>query len=210
MYGLQEGYQPFCQNISYPLPVWYTKSLPSFTPLTDNDPTRVIRIQAGISSPPILRLQYKAFSGARMLEVPDIVYTRLSIPVKIDEVLKKAPQNRVNIFDNVEEVDMFDRDLDILKQERNPKEKSGMNLKSLNIKEIVKNRKKDSEEEKELYAAAQASKHNRLKTDVLPEKNYNLGKYEHDHLLNATRYVFSGLFSDWSVSFDSANESNPR
>ena len=117
MYGLQEGYAPFCQNISYPLPIWYTKSLPSFTPIIPTDSTRVVRIQAGIASPPILRIQYKAFAGARVLEVPNYVYTRLSIPVKIDEVLKKAPQNRVNIFDNVEEVDMFDRDLDILKQE---------------------------------------------------------------------------------------------
>ena len=36
-----------------------------------------------------------------------------------------------------------------------------------------------------------ASKHNRLKTDILPEKNYNLGLYEHEQLLNTTRYVFS-------------------
>ena len=46
----------------------------------------------------------KAFSGARIMDTPQYVYTRLSIPVKIDEVLKKAPQNRVNIFDNVDEV----------------------------------------------------------------------------------------------------------
>ena len=45
MYGLQEGYAPFCQNISYPLPIWYTKSLPSFTPITQTDSTRVVRIQ---------------------------------------------------------------------------------------------------------------------------------------------------------------------
>ena len=38
------------------------------------------------------------------MDTPQYVYTRLSIPVKIDEVLKKAPQNRVNIFDNVDEV----------------------------------------------------------------------------------------------------------
>ena len=75
----------------------------------------VFYLQAGIASPPILRIQYKPYAGARVLEVPNYVYTRLSIPVKIDEVLKKAPSNRVNIFDNVEEVDMFDRDLDILK-----------------------------------------------------------------------------------------------
>jgi len=93
MYGLQEGFKPYCQQISYPLPIWYTKSLPSFTPILDSDPTRIIRIQAGIASPPILRLQYKSYSatGSRVVETPSYVFTRLSIPVRIDEVLKKAP-----------------------------------------------------------------------------------------------------------------------
>ena len=60
MYGLQEGFKPFCQQNTYPLPIWYTKSLPAFTPIYDSDSIRIVRIQAGIASPPILRMQFKA------------------------------------------------------------------------------------------------------------------------------------------------------
>jgi hypothetical protein len=51
--------------------------------------------------------------------------------------------------------------------------------------------KKEEEEKEMLLAAGQNTKHNRLKSDVLPEKCYNLGEYEHEKLLSGTRYVFS-------------------
>ena len=67
------------------------------------------------------------------------------------------------------------------------KDEKGGVLKSGGIKQILKRKKKDSEEQKELLVAAQASKHNRLKTDVLPEKNYDLDSYVQDQLLSTTR-----------------------
>ena len=193
MYGVQEGFKPYCHQISYPLPIWYTKSLPSFSPIYKHDQLRTIRIQPGIKTPPLLRLQYKAFSSSssRVVDMPNFIYSRLSMPVRILETLKKAPSDRVNVFDAPEEVDQFDRDLDILK-EREKEEKQAKPKVSLGLKQILNRRGKKEEEEAELLLAAGASqKHNRLKMDVLPSMTYNLGDYEHQNLLAGSRYVFS-------------------
>jgi len=100
--------------------------------------------------------------------------------------------NRVNIFDAREEVDQFDVDLDVLKEREREEKQGGMKLKPGGIKKILNRRGKKEEEEKEmLMAAGQNTKHNRLRSDVLPEKCYNLGEYEHEKLLAGTRYVFS-------------------
>lgn len=136
-------------------------------------------------------MPYSTISGSRVVDAPSYVFTRLSIPVRIEETLKKAPSNRVNIFDQHEEIDQFDRDLDVLR-EKEREEKQGMKLKPGGIKKILNRRGKKEEEEKELLRqAGQNTKHNRLRNDVLPEKCYNLGEYEHEKLLAGTRYVFS-------------------
>ncbi|XP_050406916.2 ryanodine receptor [Patella vulgata] len=84
--GLQEGYEPFCVNMTRQLPLWYSKGQPLFNPLDVDDPQiQVNRIPGGANVTPCLKVQSKTFGT---LEKVRLEYFRLSLPVKCrDEFL---------------------------------------------------------------------------------------------------------------------------
>ena len=58
--GLQEGYEPFCVNMTRPLTFWYSKQLPIFENAEDLPNTKidVTRMPAGADNPPSLKVRY--------------------------------------------------------------------------------------------------------------------------------------------------------
>ena len=56
--GLQEGYEPFCVNMTRPVTFWYTKQQPIFENAEDLPNTKidVTRLPAGADNPPSLKV----------------------------------------------------------------------------------------------------------------------------------------------------------
>ncbi|XKL68210.1 hypothetical protein PGB90_003701 [Kerria lacca] len=79
MCGLQEGYEPFCINMKWPVTFWYTKDQPIFE--NTDDFTSVIdvtRIPAGSDTPPCLKISHNTFET---MEKANWEFLRLSLPV---------------------------------------------------------------------------------------------------------------------------------
>ncbi|XP_071161899.1 ryanodine receptor-like [Mytilus edulis] len=86
--GLQEGYEPFCVNMTRRVPLWYGKDLPLFEPVDDNHPRlQIQRIPGGSHVTPCLKVLSKTFGT---LEKVHLEYLRLSLPVQCkDEFLHR-------------------------------------------------------------------------------------------------------------------------
>ncbi|KAH3855014.1 hypothetical protein DPMN_097574, partial [Dreissena polymorpha] len=78
--GLQEGYEPFCVNMTRIMSLWYTRDQAHFTTVTNSDPSiAVSRIPGGANVAPCLKVTSKTFGT---LEDVKLEYLRLSLPVK--------------------------------------------------------------------------------------------------------------------------------
>ncbi|ESO90186.1 hypothetical protein LOTGIDRAFT_123762 [Lottia gigantea] len=84
--GLQEGYEPFCVNMTRQLPLWYSKEQALFCSLETDDPQiQITRIPGGANVTPCLKVQSKTFGT---LEKVKLEFFRLSLPVRCrDEFL---------------------------------------------------------------------------------------------------------------------------
>lgn len=113
MYGMQEGYQPFSGRIKHSIPIWYTKSKPSFDVVKPTDDIIVEKIPSSAISPPCISVKYKNFGVLR--KNPEMVYIRLNMPVRSHEVYATKTK-QINVFPETHdegEVD-FEQDFDML------------------------------------------------------------------------------------------------
>ncbi|KAL4238125.1 Ryanodine receptor 2 [Mactra antiquata] len=100
--GLQEGYEPFCVNMTRHMTLWYTKEKPRFESISKNNPhVSVSRIPGGANVAPCLKVTSKTFGT---LEDVKLEYLRLSLPVKCkDEFVTRtmsshmAMERRMNL-----------------------------------------------------------------------------------------------------------------
>ncbi|CAM4882414.1 unnamed protein product [Rotaria socialis] len=77
--GLQEGYEPFCVNMSRNLTFWYSNFIPRFQPIkSDSSSWGVTRTGASRDSPPIIKLESRLFGT---LEKVELEFLRLSLPL---------------------------------------------------------------------------------------------------------------------------------
>ncbi|UJR09568.1 hypothetical protein I4U23_013803 [Adineta vaga] len=77
--GLQEGYEPFCVNMSRNLTFWYSNFIPKFQTIKSDAPSvSVIRIGASRDNPPMIRLESRLFGT---LEKVEFEFFRLSLPI---------------------------------------------------------------------------------------------------------------------------------
>lgn len=78
--GLQEGYEPFCVNMTRAVTYWFTKDQPIFENTDDMADTKidVTRILAGSDSPPCLKISHNTFET---MEKANWEFLRLSLPV---------------------------------------------------------------------------------------------------------------------------------
>ncbi|XP_052768471.1 ryanodine receptor 2-like isoform X9 [Mya arenaria] len=78
--GLQEGYEPFCVNMTRMMTLWYTKDQPAFETVTPaNANVSVSRIPGGANVAPCLKVTSKTFGS---LDEVKLEYLRLSLPVR--------------------------------------------------------------------------------------------------------------------------------
>ena len=84
MCGLQEGYEPFCVNMTRNVTFWYTKSLPIFENNEDlaNSKIDVTRLPAGADNPPSLKISHNTYEQE---EKADWEFLRLSLPVTLND-----------------------------------------------------------------------------------------------------------------------------
>ncbi|KAK4873043.1 hypothetical protein RN001_015072 [Aquatica leii] len=78
--GLQEGYEPFCVNMTRAVAYWFTKDQPIFENTDDMFDTKidVTRILAGSDSPPCMKISHNTFET---MEKANWEFLRLSLPV---------------------------------------------------------------------------------------------------------------------------------
>uniref|UniRef100_A0A8C3HTP2 Ryanodine receptor 1 n=1 Tax=Chrysemys picta bellii TaxID=8478 RepID=A0A8C3HTP2_CHRPI len=80
--GLQEGFEPFAINMKRDISMWFSKSLPQFSPI----PPRVSRIDGTVDNPPCLKLTHRTFGSQNA--VSELLFLRLSMPVEFHEKFK--------------------------------------------------------------------------------------------------------------------------
>ena len=80
MCGLQEGYEPFCVNMTRSVTFWYTKELSIFENNDDLAGTKidVTRMPAGADNPPSLKISHNTYEQE---EKADWEFMRLCLPV---------------------------------------------------------------------------------------------------------------------------------
>jgi len=80
--GLQEGYEPFCVNMTRQMTLWYSKDQPLFEPLNADHPRlEMTKVPGGTASPPTIKLNSKTYGT---LERVMLEYVRLSMPVRFN------------------------------------------------------------------------------------------------------------------------------
>ena len=84
MCGLQEGYEPFCVNMTRPVTFWYTKHQPIFENNDELEVTKidVTRLPAGSDNPPSLKISHNTYE---LEETADWEFLRLSLPVTCND-----------------------------------------------------------------------------------------------------------------------------
>ncbi|XP_065200353.1 ryanodine receptor [Planococcus citri] len=93
MCGLQEGYEPFCVNMKWPVTFWYTKDQPIFENTDDfASVIDVTRIPAGSDSPPCMKISHNTFET---MEKANWEFLRLSLPVMcLSEFIDEGEKQR--------------------------------------------------------------------------------------------------------------------
>ncbi|CAF0745111.1 unnamed protein product, partial [Didymodactylos carnosus] len=77
--GLQEGYEPFCVNMSKNLTFWYSNFIPCFADISPNSTSlEIIRIGASRDNSPSIKLVSKLFGT---LDAVQFEFLRLSLPL---------------------------------------------------------------------------------------------------------------------------------
>ncbi|XP_055337214.1 ryanodine receptor-like isoform X3 [Paramacrobiotus metropolitanus] len=107
--GLQEGYEPFCVNMTKPVPFWYDREQAMFVPVTDeNSMLEVSRIPPTAGAPPAIKLSRRSQGVSDRLQME---FLRLSLPITCREQ-----------YINDEEKQRMVHDLEIAKRatRRNP------------------------------------------------------------------------------------------
>uniref|UniRef100_A0A8D0GF69 Ryanodine receptor 1 n=1 Tax=Sphenodon punctatus TaxID=8508 RepID=A0A8D0GF69_SPHPU len=88
--GLQEGFEPFAINMKRDITMWFSKSLPQFSPVPNEHPhLEVLRIDGTVDSPPCMKLMHRTFGSQNA--VTELLFTRLSMPVEFHEKFKVTP-----------------------------------------------------------------------------------------------------------------------
>ncbi|XP_048259812.1 ryanodine receptor-like isoform X9 [Haliotis rufescens] len=89
--GLQEGYEPFCVNMTRQMTLWYGKEQALFKPLENVNPSlEISRIPGGSNVTPSLKVMSKTFGT---LEKVHLDYLRLSLPVKCNDEFVTRDRN---------------------------------------------------------------------------------------------------------------------
>uniref|UniRef100_A0A8D2LE34 Ryanodine receptor 1 n=1 Tax=Varanus komodoensis TaxID=61221 RepID=A0A8D2LE34_VARKO len=87
--GLQEGFEPFAINMKRDITMWFSKSLPQFSPVPVEHPHyEVSRIDGTVDNPPCLKLTHRTFGSQNA--VVELLFLRLSMPVEFHEKFKIA------------------------------------------------------------------------------------------------------------------------
>ncbi|XP_052827801.1 ryanodine receptor isoform X7 [Octopus bimaculoides] len=131
-YGLQEGYEPFCVNMTRQMTLWYSKNQPIFEPLTsDHSRLEAVRIPGGTNITPALKISSKNFGT---LEHVCLEYVRLSLPVTcMEEYVAKdrTIQSEIDHKMNLENIRRHEMDIE---EERNAyADMPGQNYSDANI-----------------------------------------------------------------------------
>ncbi|XP_014664675.1 PREDICTED: ryanodine receptor-like [Priapulus caudatus] len=83
--GLQEGYEPFCVNMTNNIIMWYNKELGLFQTINELDTMiEITRIPPGSDTPPIMHVAHKTYGsleGKSKME-----FLRLSVPVQCQPI----------------------------------------------------------------------------------------------------------------------------
>uniref|UniRef100_A0A8C3P7U1 Ryanodine receptor 1 n=1 Tax=Chrysemys picta bellii TaxID=8478 RepID=A0A8C3P7U1_CHRPI len=119
--GLQEGFEPFAINMKRDISMWFSKSLPQFSPI----PPRVSRIDGTVDNPPCLKLTHRTFGSQNA--VSELLFLRLSMPVEFHEKFKctagATPLTRALTIpeEDVKDVDL-DSEFEVLRKSAGRKE----------------------------------------------------------------------------------------
>ncbi|XP_050784274.1 ryanodine receptor 1 isoform X2 [Gopherus flavomarginatus] len=110
--GLQEGFEPFAINMKRDISMWFSKSLPQFSPIPPEHPHyEVLRIDGTVDNPPCLKLMHRTFGSQNA--VSELLFLRLSMPVEFHEKFKcTAGATPLTRAFTIPEEDVKDVDLD--------------------------------------------------------------------------------------------------
>ncbi|XP_074927340.1 ryanodine receptor 1-like [Chelonoidis abingdonii] len=110
--GLQEGFEPFAINMKRDISMWFSKSLPQFSPIPPEHPHyEVLRIDGTVDNPPCLKLTHRTFGSQNA--VSELLFLRLSMPVEFHEKFKcTAGATPLTHALTIPEEDVKDVDLD--------------------------------------------------------------------------------------------------
>ncbi|KAH1181027.1 hypothetical protein KIL84_001961, partial [Mauremys mutica] len=110
--GLQEGFEPFAINMKRDISMWFSKSLPQFSPIPPEHPHyEVSRIDGTVDNPPCLKLTHRTFGSQNA--VSELLFLRLSMPVEFHETFKcTAGTTPLTRALTIPEEDVKDVDLD--------------------------------------------------------------------------------------------------
>ncbi|XP_041353187.1 ryanodine receptor-like isoform X2 [Gigantopelta aegis] len=112
--GLQEGYEPFCVNMTRQMTLWYSKDQSWFQPVSSShSQLDITRIPGGSNMTPSLKVSSKTFGT---LEKSYLEYMRLSLPVKCrDEFMPRDRNITQSVLEkrlNLEGLRRHDVDID--------------------------------------------------------------------------------------------------
>ncbi|XP_074978445.1 ryanodine receptor 1 isoform X5 [Caretta caretta] len=124
--GLQEGFEPFAINMKRDISMWFSKSLPQFSPIPPEHPHyEVSRIDGTVDNPPCLKLTHRTFGSQNA--VSELLFLRLSMPVEFHEKFKctagAMPLTRALTIpeEDVKDVDL-DSEFEVLRKSAGRKE----------------------------------------------------------------------------------------
>nr|XP_042717007.1 LOW QUALITY PROTEIN: ryanodine receptor 1 [Chrysemys picta bellii] len=124
--GLQEGFEPFAINMKRDISMWFSKSLPQFSPIPPEHPHyEVSRIDGTVDNPPCLKLTHRTFGSQNA--VSELLFLRLSMPVEFHEKFKctagATPLTRALTIpeEDVKDVDL-DSEFEVLRKSAGRKE----------------------------------------------------------------------------------------
>ncbi|TFJ99453.1 Ryanodine receptor 1 [Platysternon megacephalum] len=124
--GLQEGFEPFAINMKRDISMWFSKSLPQFSPVPPEHPHyEVSRIDGTVDNPPCLKLAHRTFGSQNA--VSELLFLRLSMPVEFHEKFKctagATPLTRALTIpeEDVKDVDL-DSEFEVLRKSAGRKE----------------------------------------------------------------------------------------
>ncbi|XP_013392082.1 ryanodine receptor [Lingula anatina] len=96
--GLQEGYEPFCVNMTKQMTLWYSQDNPIFMPVPkDHHRIGVSRMPGGSNTPPCLKVVSKNYGT---LEKVQLEFIKLNLPIKCHDEFRPRIEAKMN-FENL-------------------------------------------------------------------------------------------------------------